>query len=102
MPGETVPYTNKVGQGRADLYLVLDEVAAVTPQNLDRCDPARTAAVINTDILPTGQMVRDVWHTLDRIGISSAVSRFTQPISTVPPPTIPTNLFGASIITNLV
>src|SRR5258708_6436187 len=102
MPADTVPYTNKVGQGRADLYLVLDEVAAVTHQNLDRCDPARTAAVINTDILPTGQMVRDVWHTLDRNGISSAVSRFTQAISTVPARTIAEKLFGDYMMTNLV
>ena len=51
---------NKVGLGRADLYLALDLLAAGTRVNLDRCDPARTVAVVNASVLPSGEMVRDV------------------------------------------
>jgi hypothetical protein len=35
---------NKVGLGRADLYLALDLLAAGTRVNLDRCDLAGTTA----------------------------------------------------------
>ena len=50
---------NKVGLGRADLYLALDLLAAGTRVNLDRCDPERTVAVVNTSVLPSGEMVRE-------------------------------------------
>src|SRR5262245_62057286 len=51
---------NKVGVGCADLYLALDLLAAGTRVNLDRCDPTRTVAVVNSSLLPSGEMVRDV------------------------------------------
>jgi indolepyruvate ferredoxin oxidoreductase len=51
-------FANKVGRGKADLYLALDPIGAVAPVNLDRCDPARTAAVANTTSLATGDRVR--------------------------------------------
>ncbi len=52
--------SNKVGLGKADLYLALDPVAGSDALNLDRCTPGRTVAIVNTDILPTADMVRDV------------------------------------------
>jgi indolepyruvate ferredoxin oxidoreductase len=51
---------NRVGLGRADLYLAFDPMAASDPANLARCDPERTAAVINTSLLPSGELIRDV------------------------------------------
>jgi indolepyruvate ferredoxin oxidoreductase len=51
---------NKVGLGQADLYLALDLLAAGARTNLDRCDPARTVAVVNASVLPSGEMVRNV------------------------------------------
>jgi indolepyruvate ferredoxin oxidoreductase len=56
--GDTVT-TNKVGMGRADLYLVLDALGGVLPSNLDRAHAERTAAVVNTTPNPTGEMIRD-------------------------------------------
>src|SRR5919197_2168227 len=51
---------NKVGAGKADLYLAFDLMAGANRINLDRCDPRRTTAVINTTVLPSGEMIRDV------------------------------------------
>jgi indolepyruvate ferredoxin oxidoreductase len=51
---------NNVGFGRADLYLALDLLAAADQSNLRRCDPGRTGAVINSSVLPTGEMIRNV------------------------------------------
>jgi indolepyruvate ferredoxin oxidoreductase len=57
--------SNKVTVGSADLYLALDPLAATEPSNLAACDAQRTAAVINIDVLPTGEMIRNV-HTVVR------------------------------------
>ena len=46
---------NKVGLGKADLYLAFDLLGAAAPVNLDRCDPDRTAVVLNSSILPTAR-----------------------------------------------
>ena len=51
---------NHVGAGQADLYLALDLFAAAEPGNLMRCQSARTAAVINASLLPSGEMIRNV------------------------------------------
>ena len=51
---------NRVGLGQADLYLALDLVAGADRANLARCRPGRTAALIHTTLLPTGEMIRDV------------------------------------------
>ena len=51
---------NKVGLGQADLYLAFDLMAGADQVNLDRCDRDRTAAVMNTTLLPSGELVRDV------------------------------------------
>jgi len=56
--GDTVA-SNKVGMGAADLYLVLDALGGMSPANLDRTHPDRTAAVVNTTPNPTGEMIRD-------------------------------------------
>ena len=51
---------NSVGVGRADLYIALDLMAAGDKKNLTRCVPKRTAAIINSAVLPNGAMIRDV------------------------------------------
>jgi len=51
---------NNVGVGQADLYLALDLFAAADLSNLARCEPGRTAAVINASLLPSGEMIRNV------------------------------------------
>jgi indolepyruvate ferredoxin oxidoreductase len=53
------PFTgsNKVSDGRTDLYLGFDILNATDPKNLDKCHPERTIAVVSTTQTPTGQMV---------------------------------------------
>ncbi|MCC7166988.1 MAG: indolepyruvate ferredoxin oxidoreductase family protein, partial [Rhodospirillales bacterium] len=65
--------SNKVGLGKADLYLVLDPVAGSDALNLDRCTPGKTAAVVNTDILPTADMVRDVHLAVPSEGMLATI-----------------------------
>ncbi|MDR3455469.1 MAG: indolepyruvate ferredoxin oxidoreductase family protein [Rhodoferax sp.] len=49
--------SNKISDGRADLYLGFDILNATDPKNLDKCLPERTIAVVSTTQTPTGQMV---------------------------------------------
>ena len=48
-----------VGAGGADAYLVFDSLAGTSEANLRRCAPGRTAAVVSTSEVPTGQMITD-------------------------------------------
>jgi len=49
--------SNKVSDGRTDLYLGFDILNATDAKNLDKCLPERTIAVVSTTQTPTGQMV---------------------------------------------
>jgi indolepyruvate ferredoxin oxidoreductase len=69
---------NKVGLGRADLYLALDLLAAGARVNLERCDPAHTVAVVNTSVLPSGEMVRNVDFAPPVDAIRSQIDRTTR------------------------
>ena len=51
--------SNKISDGRTDLYLGFDILNATDPKNLDKCHPSRTIAVVSTTQTPTGQMVSD-------------------------------------------
>ena len=51
--------SNKISDGRTDLYLGFDILNATDPKNLDKCHPTRTIAVVSTTQTPTGQMVSD-------------------------------------------
>ncbi len=94
---------NKVGAGKADLYLAFDLMAASTPVNLDRCDPGGTAAVINTTLLPSGEMVRDVWFSPPVEDMKATIARFTNPVRSVwvDARRIAEALFGDYMTTNL-
>lgn len=82
-PSGALPAAGKVGVGRADLLLALDPMAAADPANLARCLPERTAAVVNTALLPSGEMIRDV-HLDPGVGrMVEAISRVCRPERTV-------------------
>nr|WP_281258299.1 indolepyruvate ferredoxin oxidoreductase family protein [Actinomadura mexicana] len=53
-----------VGAGGADAYLVFDSLAGTTEASLRRCAPDRTAAVVSTSEVPTGQMIVDTSASL--------------------------------------
>lgn len=96
--------SNKVGKGQADVYLALDEVASVTIDNLSRCSSQRTAAIINTDLFPTGEMVRNVWHEIDTAAMRSEIAEHVleNSVYSVPARTIAEKLFGDYMMTNVV
>ncbi|MFQ5931687.1 MAG: indolepyruvate ferredoxin oxidoreductase family protein, partial [Nitrospiraceae bacterium] len=68
---------NKVGLGKADLYLVFDLMSGANRVNLDRCDAARTVAVVNTTLLPSGEMIRDLSFEAPIGAMEESVSLFT-------------------------
>jgi len=97
-------WANKIGLGRADLYLAFDLLAASTRANLDRCDPARTAAVVNTTLLPSGEMVRNVAFEPPVEEMRRAIDRVTDSSRSVSVEArrVAEALFGDYMATNLV
>ncbi len=76
-------WANKVGIGKADLYLAFDVMAGASRANLDRCDPTRTAALVNTSLLPSGEMVRDVNYAAPVEPMRDRIAEYTDPARTV-------------------
>jgi indolepyruvate ferredoxin oxidoreductase len=101
-PGQALA-ANKVGLGQADLYLALDLLAAGTRVNLDRCDPARTVAVVNGSVLPSGEMVRNVDFTPPVDAIRAQIDRCTRADAgiVVDARGLAEGLFGDYIATNM-
>jgi len=95
---------NKVAAGRADLYLAADMVAGAENANLAVCDPDRTVAVVSTDTLPTGQMIRNVFFQPDKTGMVAHIGKHVRPgqLVTTPALTIAERLFGNYILSNMV
>lgn len=101
--GDTVA-SNKVGMGTADLYLVLDALGGMSPANLDRTHPDRTAAVVNTTPNPTGEMIRDnsiLFPTADSIQRSIDPHTHGELNRYVDAGTIAEGLFGDHMNTNM-
>ncbi|HKZ15762.1 MAG TPA: indolepyruvate ferredoxin oxidoreductase family protein [Solirubrobacterales bacterium] len=98
------PGSNKVGLAQADLLLALDSLGSAAAVNLDRCLPARTGLVMNTDLFPTGEMIRDVWHELDEAALKEAILGLTDPDRQIliPARTLAEKLFGDYMLTNTI
>ncbi|WP_265943474.1 indolepyruvate ferredoxin oxidoreductase family protein [Dechloromonas sp. A34] len=71
--------SNKISDGRADLYLGFDILNATDPKNLDKCGKERTIAVVSTTQTPTGQMVsnRQVLFPATS-GLTAGIDRVTR------------------------
>ncbi len=67
---------SRIGAGKADLYLAYDLLGAAAPANLDRCSPTRTAAVVNTTVLPSGEMVRNIEAGAPVAEMADALAQF--------------------------
>ncbi|MDR7416212.1 MAG: indolepyruvate ferredoxin oxidoreductase family protein [Armatimonadota bacterium] len=102
-PGGGQAWSNKVGLGKADLYLVLDLIGGVAPQNLDRCDPLRSVAVVNTTVLPTGEMIRDPFATVSPEVLERTIAQYTRASENVyvEGRRVAEALFGDYMMTNL-
>ena len=93
---------NKVGVAKADLYLAADVMAAADPVNLDRCSPEHTAAVINTGLLPSGEMIRNSRLEVSADPMAESVARFSSRVVTVDARAIAETVFGDYMATNMV
>jgi indolepyruvate ferredoxin oxidoreductase len=104
LPGAADAASNRVGLGKADLYLAFDLVSGAAPANLDRCDPQRTASVVVTDVMPTGEMTRNVHFRLPTDRMHAAIAQHVRASDTVSIGArfIADRLFGDSMMTNVV
>ncbi|MDE3112069.1 MAG: indolepyruvate ferredoxin oxidoreductase family protein [Chloroflexota bacterium] len=92
----------RVTLGRADLYLVCDLLGGVAPLNLDRCDPGRTAAVVNTTFFPTAGSILDPFYSAPTRPMLSAIRGATRTATELEARRIAETLFGDHMMTNLV
>ncbi|GAB3357873.1 indolepyruvate ferredoxin oxidoreductase family protein [Modestobacter lapidis] len=102
IPPGTVAPASKVGVGKADLYLALDEVGACSPANLDRCAPERTVAVTNTDLFPTGEQIRDVHTVIDTQRLRNTIADYCRDVVEVRARWIAEEVFGDYMLTNVI
>jgi indolepyruvate ferredoxin oxidoreductase len=95
--------SNKISDGRTDLYLGFDILNATDPKNLDKCHPERTIAVVSTTQTPTGQMVanRQVMFPATR-GLIAGIDKVTRKADNVflDGQALAEGLFGDSMATN--
>jgi len=77
------PPAARIGLGQADLLLALDLMAGADRQNLARCRPDRTAAVIHTTLLPSGEMIRNVKLDPQAERMAEAIGAACDPSRTV-------------------
>ncbi len=71
--------SNKISDGRSDLFLGFDILNATDPKNLDKCGAERTIAVVSTTQTPTGQMIanrRSQFPALN--GLIAGINRVTR------------------------
>jgi len=103
-PADQPPLTNKVGIGKADLYLALDLLAAASASNLMCCDTDRTRAVINAGVFPNGDVIRDSRKTLPAQELCDTVARAVREGAslTLDARRIAEALFGDFMMTNMV
>lgn len=103
-PTDAPAHTNKVGIGKADLYLALDLLAAVDTNNLKCCDARRTRAVINSGVFPNGDVVRDSRKTLPVDELVDTVAQAARDDGrlTLDARRIAEVLFGDFMMTNMV
>ncbi|WP_068639125.1 indolepyruvate ferredoxin oxidoreductase family protein [Thauera butanivorans] len=95
--------SNKISDGRADLYLGFDILNATDPKNLDKCSPGRTIAVVSTTETPTGQMVTNRKTLFPAVGgLSAGIERVTRKADNVflDGQALAEGLFGDAMATN--
>lgn len=102
VPRGVTHWTSKTGLGQAHTYLALDEVGAASVTNLERCRPGRTSAVLNSDLFPTGEQVRDVHAVVDSDGMRASIAEVTDTLVDVRARWIADELFADYMLTNII
>lgn len=97
-------FSNRVTAENADLYLALDLMGAADRTNLGVCRHDRTVAVINTDILPTGEMIRNTQLVVSAGDLTQAVLERVNKASSIflPARTAVERIFGDYMMANMV
>lgn len=102
-PGRPV-ISNRVGFGKANLYLALDLLAAVDKNNLACTKPGLTQAVVNSDVMPSADMIRDPRIVLPKDDMVGTIAQATdgKAVVVVDARRIAEGLFGDYVMTNMV
>ncbi|MCX7565971.1 indolepyruvate ferredoxin oxidoreductase family protein [Sulfitobacter sp. F26169L] len=102
-PEQDIP-SNKISSGQADLYLALDMAAGTNATNMAVCSAIKTTAAVNSEMLPTGEMARNVYFQPDQAGMQAFLkSSMRENGSTaVPALSIAESLFGNYILSNMI
>jgi len=96
--------SNKISDGRTDLYLGFDILNATDPKNLDKCLPERTIAVVSTTQTPTGHMVSNRKALFPIVpSLTAGIDKVTRKEDNVylDGQALAEGLFGDSMATNL-
>jgi len=96
--------SNKVSDGRTDLYLGFDILNATDPKNLDKCLPERTIAVVSTTQTPTGQMISNRRNIFPIVtSLTAGIDKVTRKADNVylDGQAVAEGLFADSMATNL-
>ncbi len=96
--------SNKITDGRADLYLGFDILNATDAKNLDKCNPERTIAVVSTTQTPTGHMITDRHKLFPGVtGLTAAIDAVTRKSENIflDGQALAEGLFADSMATNL-
>jgi indolepyruvate ferredoxin oxidoreductase len=96
--------SNKITDGRTDLYLGFDILNATDAKNLDKCIPERTIAVVSTTQTPTGHLITDRHRHFPDVGrLVSAINGVTRQADNVflDGQALAEGLFADSMATNL-
>ncbi|TNF19784.1 MAG: indolepyruvate ferredoxin oxidoreductase family protein [Rhodobacteraceae bacterium] len=96
--------SNKVAAGQADLYPALDLAAGTNPANMAVCDSTKTAAAVNSEMLPTGEMARNVYFLPDQAAMQDHIEAAMRKsgFTSVPALGIAEGLFGNYILSNMI
>ncbi len=102
-PDVEIP-SNKISSEQADLYLALDMAAGTNPANLAVVGGTKTAAAVNSEMLPTGEMARNVYFQPDQAGMQAFIKGAMREggFAAVPALSIAEGLFGNYILSNMI
>ncbi len=91
----------RIGLGQADLLIASDMVVAHGDAIVPQIASSRTHAIINGDIAPTGQFVRDNATLFDRQGMMSAIRRSARSLDELRATEIVGSALGDRIYVNI-
>lgn len=102
IPKGSAAVSSRIETGQADLYLGLDTISAVSDENLKRIDHEATRVVINTDVFPTGKMIRDPLEIVAIDPITQTLKSKAHSVYSVPARSIAEALFDDWMLTNVI